>query len=993
MTKEKASLASIERTAYPRLKRILTVKELTEVYTPTQTEIQFGYTVARGEVPLLSLLLLLKTFQRLGYFPRLTDIPTAIVNHVATRLGLAAGVMPAIGTTTLYKYHRAIREYLKVIPYSKSARHIIVESIYKAAQVMDNPSDLINVAIAELVNQRYELPAFSTLDRSARRVRTLVNGGFFQKVLSRLDDPQVECLEELLKTDPQQSRSPYNALKQFPKSPTLSHLKALLSHLTWLQSLENVEQLLKDIPPLKIQHFAAEAKALDVREIRDFSPPKRYTILLCLIAQSKIQVRDNLATMFLKRINTIHKRGKEELEKLREQHRQKTENLVAAFTDVLQLLEGEPEETQTALRFKNLLKAHGGVSQLLGDCEAVASYSGNNYLPLLWKFYRQNRRTLFGIIRALELESTSSDQSLMDAINFLLTLEDRRSEWIEAKVELSFASELWQRTVLARKEGSTVYIRRHFEVCVFSYLAAELKSGDICIKGSGTFADYREQLLPWFECESMLADYCSELGFASTASGFVNNLRSWLEQTAKTVDKGYPNNGLVVINEAGEPVLKRLKTQGQRSSVQALEAAIHQRLPERNLIDILHNVEYWINWTRHFGPLSGSEPKLERPTERYLLTTFAYGCNLGASQGARHMRGVVTPRMLSFINRRHINVQKLNEALKEIINVYHQLALPKLWGDSKIAAADGTKFDLYEENLFAEYHIRYGGYGGIAYHHVSDRYIALFSHFIPCGVWEAIYIIEGLLKNTSDIQPNTIHADTQGQSTPVFALAHLLGIKLMPRIRNWQDYTFFRPSKEVRYTHIDSLFSDIINWDLIETHWQDLLRVVLSIKTGKISSSVLLRKLGNYSRKNRLYQAFRELGRVVRTVFLLQYISEVELRKQITAATNKVEAYNGFSKWFFFGGEGIIATNDPEEQEKMIKYNDLIANAVIFQNVVDMTRIFRSLSQEGYPLTRVDVAALSPYLTQHIKRFGDYWLDLERTPGALDVQKELELVG
>ncbi|HEY9830488.1 MAG TPA: hypothetical protein V6D26_07915 [Stenomitos sp.] len=97
----------------------------------------------------------------------------------------------------------------------------------------------------------------------------------------------------------------------------------------------------------------------------------------------------------------------------------------------------------------------------------------------------------------------------MDAINFLLTLEDRRSEWIEAKVELSFASELWQRTVLARKEGSTVYIRRHFEVCVFSYLAAELKSGDICIKGSGTFADYREQLLPWSECESLLVDYLS----------------------------------------------------------------------------------------------------------------------------------------------------------------------------------------------------------------------------------------------------------------------------------------------------------------------------------------------------------------------------------------------------------------------------------------------------------------------------------------------------
>ncbi len=491
----------------------------------------------------------------------------------------------------------------------------------------------------------------------------------------------------------------------------------------------------------------------------------------------------------------------------------------------------------------------------------------------------------------------------------------------------------------------------------------------------------------------MVADYCSELGWAQTASGFVTDLRSWLTETADKVDKGYPNNGMVVINETGEPVLKKIPGKGQSASVKALEALIKRQLPERNLIDILYNVEHWINWTRHFGPLSGSDPKIEKATERYLLATFAYGCNLGAFQAARHMRGAVTPRMLSFINRRHIDVDKLNQALKDIINVYNRLALPKLWGDSKIAAADGTKFDLYEENLFAEYHIRYGGYGGIAYHHVSDCYVALFSHFIPCGVWEAIYIIEGLLQNTSDIQPDTVHADTQGQSTPVFALAHLLGIKLMPRIRHWKDLKFFRPNKEVQYKHIDSLFNDAINWDLIETHWQDLLRVVLSIKAGKISSSVLLRKLGNYSRKNRLYQAFRELGRVIRTVFLLQYISEKELREQITAATNKVEDYHRFSKWFFFGGEGIIATNEPEQQQKLIKYNDLVANAVIFQNVVDLTHILRDLTREGYPLTRADVAALSPYLTRHIKRFGDYWLDWEITPGGLDVQQELKLLG
>ncbi len=55
---------------------------------------------------------------------------------------------------------------------------------------------------------------------------------------------------------------------------------------------------------------------------------------------------------------------------------------------------------------------------------------------------------------------------------------------------------------------------------------------------------------------------------------------------------------------------------------------------------------------------------------------------------------------------------------------------------------------------------RYGGYGGIGYYHVSDKYIALFSHFIPCGVYEAVYILDGLINNQSVIQPDTLHGDT-----------------------------------------------------------------------------------------------------------------------------------------------------------------------------------------------------------------------------------------
>ena len=178
-------------------------------------------------------------------------------------------------------------------------------------------------------------------------------------------------------------------------------------------------------------------------------------------------------------------------------------------------------------------------------------------------------------------------------------------------------------------------------------------------------------------------------------------------------------------------------------------------------------MDYWTNWSRHLGPLSGSDPKMEDARARDILTTFAYATNLGPAQMARHLRGGVSAETIAYINRRHVTTERLDAANRDIIDRFSRCVLPRCWGDEKRVATDGTQYDLAEENLMAERHIRYGGYGGIAYHHVSDLYILLFSHFIACGVWEAIYIIDGLLKNRSAIQPTTVHADTQGQNLPV----------------------------------------------------------------------------------------------------------------------------------------------------------------------------------------------------------------------------------
>jgi TnpA family transposase len=346
---------------------------------------------------------------------------------------------------------------------------------------------------------------------------------------------------------------------------------------------------------------------------------------------------------------------------------------------------------------------------------------------------------------------------------------------------------------------------------------------------------------------------------------------------------------------------------------------------------------------------------------------------------------------VAFVNQRHVTEGKVNEAITTVINGYNQFSLPKIWGLGKHASADGTKWDLHAQNLMSEYHLRYGGYGGIGYYMVSDMYIALFSRFTTCGSWEGHNILDYLVENESDVQPDTIHADTQGQSAAIFGLAHLLGIQLQPRIRNWKGLHFFRSRPELRYEHIDLLFSKTIDWNLIEAMLPEMLRVAVSIGAGRIKPSTILRRLATYSRKSKLYFAFRELGHAVRTGFLLHYLSDIELRRLIQAATNKSERFNQFLQWVSFGGGALAAEGVRDEQRKFIKYNHLVANLLIFHNVVTMSKALERLIAEGYAVDLDLIACSSPYLTGHLNRFGRYELNRERVPEPLESIREFRM--
>lgn len=96
-----------------------------------------------------------------------------------------------------------------------------------------------------------------------------------------------------------------------------------------------------------------------------------------------------------------------------------------------------------------------------------------------------------------------------------------------------------------------------------------------------------------------------------------------------------------------------------------------------------------------------------------------------------------------------------------------------------------------------------------------------------------------------------------------------------------------------------------------------------------------------------------------------------------------MEGYHRFLDWIFFGKDGVITSNDPLEQEKRLKYLDLVASAVILQNAVDISLAVQTLSASGYRINQRLLSTLSPYVTRKIKRYGDYVVDLEKIPQPL----------
>ena len=182
-------------------------------------------------------------------------------------------------------------------------------------------------------------------------------------------------------------------------------------------------------------------------------------------------------------------------------------------------------------------------------------------------------------------------------------------------------------------------------------------------------------------------------------------------------------------------------------------------------------------------------------------------------------------------------------------------------------------------------------------------------------------MLDEILGDPTDL-PVAEHAtDTSGQTFAVFAACDLLGLRFSPRIRDLPSGRLYRfgPAKNLAaWPHAGRLLTQPIQTGLIASSWDELLRLAGSLKFGHATASLLLGRLQAGGRQNTLAKALVEYGRLVRTVFLLRYLADEELRRRIHRQLNKGENLHALRRRIFFAFEGHVRRRHHQEQTEQV---------------------------------------------------------------------------
>jgi len=359
---------------------------------------------------------------------------------------------------------------------------------------------------------------------------------------------------------------------------------------------------------------------------------------------------------------------------------------------------------------------------------------------------------------------------------------------------------------------------------------------------------------------------------------------------------------------------------------------------------------------------------------------LADATNLGLDRMAESSRGV-TIHQLNLVIERRIRPETYAAGVAAIVDAQHAEPLSAVWGTGDTSSSDGQFFPAGGRGeAAADYNARHGYEPGtVFYDFISDRFASFYSKVIPAAASEAPHVLDGLLHNDSALEIQEHATDTAGAVESVFALFHLFGYRFAPRIRDLGDRKLFVIAKHADYGPLASMIGGAVDLRLVEENWVEVLRLAASIRAGTVPPSVILRKIAAFPRQNALSKALREIGRVERSIFMADWLMDLELRRRSHANLNKGESRHALARAVFFHRLGELRDRTADAMAYRASGLNLVVNAIILWNTTYLARTLNYVRGQGVVLTDELLSHVAPVKWDHIALTGDYlWSEIER---------------
>jgi TnpA family transposase len=572
--------------------------------------------------------------------------------------------------------------------------------------------------------------------------------------------------------------------------------------------------------------------------------------------------------------------------------------------------------------------------------------------------YHRFRRYAPRMLRALDICAAPVAAPLMQATKVIA------QDQTDAPRQVGFLrrTSKWHRHLNAQDPGDN----RLWEVAVLFQVREAFRSGDIWLPHSRRYADLKQALVP-----IETAKACPRLTMPFEPEIWLDDRKARLAEGMKRLAKA-ARAGAVPGGSIENGVLKvdRL-TAAIPADADGMVLDLYGRLPAVRITDLLQEVDDDIGFTEAFTHLRTGVPCKDRIG--LLNVLLAEGLNLGLSKMAEATSSH-DYFQLSRLSRWHVESDAINSALAKVIEAQTKLPMAQFWGGGMTASSDGQFFPTTRHgeamNLI---NAKYGQEPGLkAYTHVSDQFGPFATQNIPATVNEAPYILDGLLMNEVGKKIKEQYADTGGFTDHVFAATALLSYRFVPRIRDLPSKRFYLFDPAAAPKEIRGLVGGKIREKLIMENWPDILRAVATMAAGVMPPSQLLRKFASFPRQHELAVALREIGRIERTLFIIDWLLDADMQRRAQIGLNKGEAHHALKNALRIGRQGEIRDRTSEGQHYRMAGLNLLAAIVIYWNTKHLGHAVTTRMSAGLDCSPQLLAHISPLGWAHILLTGEY---------------------